>query len=136
MTNDFVSYDLIKGGVLAFNDLQEELKMGGPQVGVVTLNGRKLEGRFSIPPVMSESKVCLSKFVTSFWKASFKIIILDFEGHSVFESRASYKLLYLKELRDHEVIFYEANHDKLEEYKRQLKINHQNFVKVDSLFGQ
>jgi hypothetical protein len=60
----------------------------------------------------------------------FRILICDLTKNEFYEQKASEKALFVKRVFNNKIIYYEAFHGNMEEFKRVIKINDSHFKKI------
>jgi hypothetical protein len=132
---------------LRFENVKGLFDFSETMVGDAYLFNRKLKQKFLVNNYLVSREgnfVILSEFikpgpvkVLGIFNAEshypkFRILICDLKKQEFYEQKGSEKALYIKRVFNNKIIYYEAFHSNMEEFKRVVKINDSNFKKIPS----
>lgn len=126
----------IRGRKISFENPNQVINMGGPWVGSLFLDDRKILENVVLDNFFYNETSCRLYFVLyheiSNWQIDnyFSIIFLDLNSNDLFEYELKFSQVYIKNIENHELIYFDAFHDKNDSKKNILNLNGLEFRKV------
>jgi|GEM_PF-2707129 len=135
---------------LKYEDVQESFGMGGPYLGELKINGKKVRNKFLVDNekysanfkficlVQYKGRKLLGKnflkiFTFQVRKKDFRIVLINSETEEIFESNFLGEALFVEKMQDNKIIYFEAFHYGIEKFKREIEFNDINFKKVNAI---
>ena len=132
---------------LEFGEPDQHFNMGGPFLSDLALNGRLLQGKYLVNhSVYSNDKryLLLSKYIPDYFEMRkllfiskrkylicFRILIYDNKNNEYYQQNNFQRCLFIQSMSDNNIVYYEAFHNELEKYKRELLFNSNTFTAID-----
>ena len=121
---------------IKFTEGQESFGMGGPCLGICFLNHRQLEKQFLVDNFIftpDKRYIALNRYSDiSVWAKDreFKIVVADIENHRYFISKKGLRSLFLESMDEDRIVFYEAFHDNIADFKRTIDFSRDTFDEI------
>ena len=122
-----------------------EMKLGGPFIGNIKINGIQLQGDYLVQEnnVCNDAKrIALSKYSgmndKGFFKkkleTTFHIIVYDISNQIYYQSIKSFELLAIEKMENSSIIFHESGQISDPKFRNEIIFNKETFKKVNSIF--
>jgi len=107
---------ITKDVTLVYSDLME-LCQGGPEVGDVTIDNVKIQGRYGGPVLFDEKYIYIPVYERSFFSSGFKLARVKKTDKSIQIFGKIKNLIYLSNIEDNKIYFFEdVNRNKKDYY--------------------
>lgn len=133
---------------IKFYDVEESFGMGGPSLGRMKIKGKRVRNKFFADNdrySFGQHFICLVEYkgerlenrkflnIISYQKRKkdFRIILIDTQSEDIFESEPLSEALFVEEMTNNKITYYEAFHNGIQDFKREIEFNGNNFKKIE-----
>ena len=120
---------IINGKIISFNNPNQVINMGGPWIGKLLLDNNEITDNVILDNIFynkDQNNLYFIKYhKISKWQKEnyFSINILDLRTNNLFMYDLKFRQVYIEKIDNHELIYYDAFHNKDESKKRILNVN-------------
>ena len=127
---------------IIYKNVQESFGMGGPYIGELKFQGKKINGEFLADGEklsQDKSKLVFSQYLGFEHKGilglrvvrEFRILVYDEETNSFYQSKTQYEALSIEKMTGQAITFHLAFHTDIDIYRRTLDFNENNFNPIE-----
>lgn len=121
----------------------EILGMSGPWIAHLMINNRNIAGKFLYQPLIydvTKERLALAEMISSEggWRINtrFAITVINFVNQSSIRSVDSFLSLYVNEISDNRIVYFNAFHNHENQFREELTISSSSFIHQTELAQQ
>lgn len=133
---------------IKFYDVEESFGMGGPFLGRVEIKGKRVRNKFFADNdkyLLDQKFISLVEYKGEKFEnrtflniikyqrrvKDFRIILINTQSEDIFESKYLAEALFVEEMKNNIIIYYEAFHNEIQYFKRKIEFNEDNFQRIN-----